>query len=297
MGAESEYRNQASGSAPSFIEKEDMEYAVCLSKPGPLPRDPRRLCPEKWRKLLPEGTLRAVYFGTEFCQDLLPGAKEAESFCTLAKGAGLEAVLLTPVVRADGLCRIQALIADLENRGMTPTVVCNDFGVLRMLRNQHPKNRRQAGRLINRALRDPRLAGQPPNLQGEEAARGGKIRTLLLRYDIAGLETDPDLEGSYLGDGETGLQRVLHLPYVFTASGRNCLLKAEAQKEDKNFAKWLSRSCPAPCRERWHAEERADLGFPLWRAGNTLFYEAPRTSVEAHLRRADRVVVHKRPMP
>lgn len=274
-----------------------MEYGLRLSNPGKFPEDPRWLCPEKWRDLLPEGPLKAVYFGSEFCQDLIPEAKEAKKFCALAKNAGLESVLLTPVVRADGLCRVQNLVTDLESQGWTPTVVFNDLGVLRMLRKQHPGVERQAGRLINRALRDPRLAGKPLDSYAEEACRGAKIRALLLSFGVSGLETDPDLEGSYLGDRVAGLQRVLHLPYVFAASGRNCLLKSEAQQEDKNFAKLLSRACSAPCRGRWHPEERADLDFPLWRAGNTLFYDATRAAVEAHLGRVDRVVIHERPMP
>jgi len=274
-----------------------MEYGVRLSSPGPFPDDPRRLCPETWRHLLPEGPLRAVYFGSEFCQDLVPDVEEAAKFCALAKAAGLEAVLLTPVVRADGLCRVEKLVADLASQGLAPTLVFNDLGVLQMLRSRHPGLKRQAGRLINRALRDPRLTEQPLESYARQATRGGQIRALLQRFGVAGLETDPDLEGSYLGDPVADLQRVLHLPYVFATSGRNCLIKAEVQAEDKNFATLLSSTCPAACRGRWHPEQRADLAFPLWRAGNTLFFEATRTSVEAHLGRVDRIVIHERPMP
>jgi hypothetical protein len=207
----------------------DMDYGVRLLSPGPFPDDPRQLCPEQWRNLLPEGPLKAVYFGSEFCQDLIPDAHEAEKFCVLANDAGLEPALLTPVVRADGLCQIQTLVADLERQGLAPTVVFNDLGVLHMLRNQHPGIKCRAGRLVNRALRDPRLAMQPLESHTKEVARGGQIRALLLRFGVAGLETDPDREGSYLGDRLAGLQRVLHLPYIFVASGRNFLIKAEVQ--------------------------------------------------------------------
>lgn len=274
-----------------------MEYAVRLASPGSLPKDPRRWCPQSWQKLLPDGPLTAVYFGSEFCQDLLPGLAEAEKFCRLAKAAGLEALLLTPVVRADGLCRVQQLVADLVTRGWNPTLVFNDLGVLRMLHNEYPAIKLQAGRLLNRALRDPRLAEQALDARPRQTSRGGAIRALLSRYGVAGLETDADLEGSYLGAGTSNLQRVLHLPYVFAASGRNCLLKAETQQDGKNFAGWLSNPCPAPCRGRWHAEARPDLSRPLWRAGNTLFYEATQATLEAHLGRADRIVIHERPLP
>lgn len=274
-----------------------MEYGIRLSQPGRLPGEPRGFCPEHFRDLLPEGPLRAVYFGSEFCQDLLPELQEAEAFCALAAEAGLEPVLLTPLVRANGLSRVEHLVAALAGRGWTPTVVFNDFGVLRMLRCRYPETKRQAGRLLNRALRDPRLADSATEPRAEDSSRGGKLRGLLLRYGVAGLETDPDLEGGYLGGREPGLQRVLHLPYVFAASGRNCLFKADAQEESRNFASGLGRECRGGCRHREQPVARPDLGFPLWRAGNTLFYEATRGSVAAHLVKADRIVVHERPMP
>jgi hypothetical protein len=40
---------------------------------------------------------------------------------------------------------------------------------------------------------------------------------------------------------------------------------------------------------------RADTAFPLWRSGNTVFYQSPRAQVEMHLAQADRVVLHERP--
>lgn len=273
-----------------------MEYGVRQLLPKPFSGDPRRLCPDELQELMPEGFLSALYFGTEFCQDLLPDSNEATEFCLLAKETGMEAVLLTPVIRADGLGRLQALINDLETRGCAPTIVFNDFGVLHLLRKEHPAIKYQAGRLFNRALRDPRLAEHSVPAQSPESGRGEAIRHLLRRFNVAGLETDPDLVGGYLGDTTSGLQRVLHLPYTFVTSGRNCLHKAEGQKDNGNFANLLSRPCPAHCRGRWQREERADLEFPLWRVGNTLFYEATRGVVEAHLDQVDRIVVHERPL-
>jgi len=274
-----------------------MEYAIRLPVPGPLPEDPRQLCPSEWQDMLPAGPLRALYLGSEFCQDLLPGIDEVEEFCAQARKAGVEAVLLTPVVRAGGLFRIEELIAASEERRLGLTVVCNDFGVLHLLCNRYPRSRFLAGRLFNRALRDPRLADHEPAPNPVAASRGGKLRQLLLRSGAEGLETDPDLDGSYLGDGSDSLRRVLHLPYIFAATGRNCLSKAATQPDGQNFAAWLDAPCAAPCRGRCEQETRTDLNFPLWRAGNTLFYTATMTSVRAHLRLTDRIVVHPRPMP
>jgi hypothetical protein len=274
-----------------------LHYAIRLAQPRSLPADPRDLCPNGVRELLPAGDLRAVYFGSEFCEDLLPDLAEAELLCQWAEETGLEAVLLTPMVRPGGLDRLKQLLDGLPGRGRRAAVVFSDWGVFRLLRTEYPHLECRAGRLLNRALRDPRLAGQAIRSHPQEASRGEQLRSFLTRSGVAGLETDPDLEGSYLGPAGENLQRVLHLPYTFVASGRNCLFKAETKKTGKNFTQWLGSECQAPCREQWHKVPREDLAFPLWRAGNTLFYEAPPGLIKAHLDRADRIVIHERPMP
>jgi hypothetical protein len=43
--------------------------------------------------------------------------------------------------------------------------------------------------------------------------------------------------------------------------------------------------------------KRQDTVVPLWRAGNTLFYEVSEVWAGAHLSRCDRIVLHERPTP
>jgi hypothetical protein len=274
-----------------------MEYGLRLAHVGTLPADPREICQAQWRGSLPPGPLRALYFGTEFCEDLLPGVDEAEAFCNLARESGIEAVLLTPIVTPQGLRRLDRLLAALQGRGCAPSVSFNDWGVLNLLRSTHVQLTRRAGRLINRGIRDPRLAQETPLPGALTHNRGEKLRSLLLRCGVIGVETDPDLEGSYLENTASALQRTLHLPYAFAVSGRNCLLKAEGMDAEDSFSKGLGKSCPALCRDRCLPVQRPDTSVPLWRAGNTLFYEVSEVWTAAHLCRCDRIVLHERPMP
>ena len=274
-----------------------MEYGLRLSHADTLPSDPREICRAPWRGVLPPGPLRALYFGTEFCEDLLPGAEEAAHLCRLARESGVEAVLMTPVVTPRGLGRIGRLLERLEERGYLPTVSFNDWGVLTLLRSAHPGLPVRAGRLINRGLRDPRMALEAPPSAPRKDGRGERVRALLARFGVCGVETDPDLEGSYLKSEPSDLQRVLHLPYVYAVSGRNCLVKAEGGGLEESFVKGLGKGCAAPCRDRCLPVKRSDTKVPLWRAGNTIFHEASEVSVAAHLSRCDRVVLHERPMP
>ncbi|MGB9082581.1 MAG: hypothetical protein WCD00_14895 [Desulfuromonadaceae bacterium] len=272
-----------------------MEYAVRLSSTAKIPVDPRHLCSSPWRELLPPAPLTAIYFGTEFCEDLLPSHDEVSRFCDQADDAGIAAVLLTPVVSVRGLKRLESLLTSLRNQQKLPAIVANDWGVLHLLCRSYPEFRRRVGRLFNRSLRDPRLTERINTCDAGETQGVSRMHSLLARMEVEAIETDVDLQGNFLGVDPDPFQRVLHLPYVFTASGRNCLVKADGVSADNSFTHGLGHVCPGRCRDRVHLVERSDTTLTLWRSGNTIFYEAPRFMVEPLLSRADCVVLHERP--
>jgi hypothetical protein len=276
-----------------------VEYGIRLRIPKAAPEDPRDLFPPEWLAFLPAGPLTALYFGTEFCEDRLPDPSEALSFCRLAEDGGWQAAFLTPVVTTDGLARLSSLLAALTDAGFRPAVVFNDWGVLGLLRESRPELPARAGRLLNRALRDPRALARdhtPGSDRKTDPERGRRLRGFLAGFGVGALETDPDLEGGYLGDGADGLQRTLHLPYAFASTGRNCLCKAEVAP-GMGISALLQEPCSAPCRGPALRADREDCPRPLWRAGNTIFYEVPRDAAEAHAAQADRIVVHEGPSP
>lgn len=274
-----------------------MEYGIRLAEPAELPRDPRETCAAAWRALLPEGNAVALYFGSEFCEDRLPAFDEAKAFCTLARDWGLEPTLLTPLVTPEGLRAIDALVAALVADDWQPAVVCNDWGVVALLRDRHPSLPRRAGRLMNRSLRDPRTyRDAPAGCATHDASRYVRLRRLFADLGVEAVESDVDLDGGYLGDGPAagaaGLERALHLPYSFAASGRGCPLKAGLYPAGDGFAKAYADRCPAPCRGKPLPASRPDTALPHWRAGNTLLYEVPRAAAQSWLARTDRIVLH-----
>jgi hypothetical protein len=279
-----------------------MEYALRLTEPAAPPRDPRDACPPAWRALLPEGPAVALYFGSEFCEDLLPGAGEAAAYCAIARERALEPTLLTPLVAAAGLARVERLLATLAGDGWRPAVVFNDWGVLETLRERHPALPRRAGRLMNRSLRDSRAyRDAPAGRATHDPTRCERLRRHFASAGVCAVESDVDLDGGYLGDGVDasgeGLRRALHVPYTFAASGRNCPLKALRYPPGEGFAKALADACPAPCRAGPVPTSRDDSPLAHWRGGNTLFYELPVEAAREWLAHTDRVVVHASPAP
>ncbi len=284
-----------------------MEYGIRLARLAEPPPDPRDACPPPWRDLLPAGPAVALYFGSEFCEDRLPGPDEARAFCALARDRGLEPTLLTPLVTPRGLESVDRLLAALAAGGFEPAVAFNDWGVLGLLRERHPSLPRRAGRLMNRSSRDPRAyrhaldGGATHDRSTHNRERCRRLRALFAAAGVAALESDPDLDGGYLGDGPDGagggLARALHLPYTFAASGRNCPLKALRYPEGNGFSKALADPCPAPCRTGPVPVTREDSPLPHWRGGNTLFYEIPAAVAQGWLAHADRVVLHPEATP
>jgi len=270
-----------------------LEYGIYKTDTGPLPTDPRETCAVRWRAVLPPAPLRAIYFGSEFCIDLLPESKTVGTFCSLARDAEVQAVLLTPLATPGGLEKIKQLLEELTQAGEAPAVVFNDWGVANLLRDSFPHLQRRAGRLMNRGLRDPRLMEKENFSKSLSGDRGRRLRALLASSGVTALETDLDLEGGFFGDGTDGLQRVLYLPYAFAASSRNCLIKADhAQTINECFTKGLDLPCNGVCSRKWHRANRSDSSLPLWRAGNTIFFEVPQFRAEHQIKLADRIVLH-----
>ena len=212
-----------------------MEYGLRIATLDKAHGNPGEFCDTKLWDMCPDAQLAALYFGTEFCQDLLPTIGEAEAFCIHCKQHDLEAVLLTPLVTNRGLNRLSRLLSHLTREGWAPAVVFNDWGVFELLRTKHPALSKTMGRLMNRGLRDPRLVMQARGSEGENTRRGAGIRKLASSLGVSAIESDADLDPGYLGTGSEGLLRTLHLPFTFVASGRNCLGKAGATAAGKGM--------------------------------------------------------------
>jgi len=69
---------------------------------------------------------------------------------------------------------------------------------------------------------------------------------------------------------------------------------AEAADDNTSFTKGLGQPCASPCLGRVLPVEREDTRQPLWRVGNTIFYEVPKDMAKTHLTGADMVVLQQR---
>ena len=148
-----------------------------------------------------------------------------------ARARGMAFTLLTPYVGNEGLAALRPLFAALSESG-GGEVVFNDWGALRVLRREYPSLTPVQGRLLNKALRDPRVtpmyaaAPSPPatiaalqgsNLDNESYA------ALLARYNVAAVEIDNLPQGNDLGFVARGLRAHAYLPFGFISTSRICM--------------------------------------------------------------------------
>ena len=226
-----------------------------------------------------------VYFGNEFCQHLIPSRDSLARIYSAAQRKGLAFTLLTPYVTDEGIERLKPLFDFLADGKGGPEVVVNDWGVLRLLRREHPSLTPVLGRLMNKMLRDPlatayyALHALTPK-PALSALRRSNLTVPVYRAFLKGsgitmVEVDNVVQGIDMNLKEMGLSGALYIPYGFVATGRICLFASLNQPKEKKFT--VSTTCSKEC-QRHSAEcsshEAPFKGNPfmLLHRGNTVFY-------------------------
>lgn len=88
-----------------------------------------------------------IYFGSEFCQHLLPTPQITEKFIKEFPNKNIS--LLTPIVNEDGLKQIDILISLFQKQNKSFEVIVNDFGVLNLIHTKYPNCEPVLGRIIS----------------------------------------------------------------------------------------------------------------------------------------------------
>lgn len=251
---------------------------------------------------------RRVYWGSEFCETLIPAAGATERLARLAGELGLGWTLVTPYVTDAGLDRIGRLLAELPRELHPEEMVVNDWGVLRRMRREQPHLRPVLGRLMNKMIRDPRVAARfdDPRAPREavEALRGfsisaGSYRAFLEESQVGRVEVDNPLQGLSVDFAAQGTAASIYLPFGYVTTGRICLPGSLGRSRGEKFTHLgaCGRECGGVVLELKNTRSPfpADRDLTLYQRGNTIFYFQPPEQVAEALENAvscgvDRVV-------
>lgn len=229
-----------------------------------------------WRKVHGDAALAAwlapfapthIYFGSEFCEHLLPSTRTLREVLARVQASGLRFALLTPIASPEVLHRLDALLPLLPDGA---EVVINDWGVAELVATRFPALRPLAGRVLCRMVRDPRLDAGWASHCGL-GLDSPALQAVLQRLRIERVEIDMPLFADAAALGRVPLLNSVHLPYYCVAKGRMCRPGSLAIEGPERFA--VGRRCRKECLTlaATTARPRTDDDWDTVEIGNSIF--------------------------
>lgn len=243
-----------------------------------------------------------LYFGNEFCERLAPLPHEAVAAYEAAARRDMRFSLLTSYVTNAGLDRYIRLFERLAALpGDTLEVIVNDWGLLRLLRRDFPTLRLVLGRLMNRMLRDPRIAGAFASARAPDAALSALrqsavsapvYRRFLERHGVEMVEFDNVIQGLDMDFRELGIAGSIYLPYGYIATGRVCMIGSLGRSSREAFD--VASACHRECQLYTLRFEYSDSPFgnrdqEFIQRGNTYFYHQGHDDILSAARMVERL--------
>lgn len=180
-----------------------------------------------------------IYFGSEFCENLIPDSSEIKKFLGLFQDKRFNLSFLTPWVTDRGLKKLEDIFKILPKG---TEIVFNDWGTFNLInkfnRGGSKNFKRVLGRLLVFHYRDPRVIAtkngklkddlQNSNLNAEN------FQKFLQVNKISRVELDNTYQG-YNFKIYKGLKTSLYYPFVFMATATNCAYKKNFDLPDCSF--------------------------------------------------------------
>lgn len=254
-----------------------------------------------------------IYFGSEFCQNLIPSLDTLKKQYFLAKDKDQAFTFVTSYVTNAGLEKLDNLLSFLNDQ-QNVEVVFNDWGVFKLIKDNYSNLDLVLGRLLTKQRRDPRML---KILEGRQKARkinqilAGKKETIilipkevpsslfeyyrgsvinapifqkyLLSQDIKRVEID-NLVWKMSVKVDKRIRVSIYLPYGYITTTRMC-----------GRLTLTYESCKKECKRYFIQLEDSSLPVPFYIIGNTIFYQSE-TPSDKYLEKLgiDRVVYQPR---
>jgi hypothetical protein len=236
------------------------------------------------------GSFDRVYYGAEFCQNLIPGLEETKRVMEKTERAGKQFTYVTPFVTEANLRKVNGILRYINRHKPGCEVVFNEWGVFRLIRGNYGNITPVMGRLLAKQQKDTSIYNSFFNEDREKSAyrrghdglcvyRQKKIPGSIKRYWMS-TAADFELTQDYLLSNGVGRIEVdnlvqgmtvkvpdrfgvsMHFPYGCISTTRLCgllnLTYSKCKKEClKYYVRMKNRGAP-----------------PVVIFGNTVFYES-----------------------
>ena len=218
-----------------------------------------------------------LYFGNEFCEQLIPSITEVRQALDFVREKGLDFTLVSPYVTEKGLERVEGLFQEVARRQPGSEVVFNDYGVLRVLNSRYGELEPVMGRLLHKMKRGPRLmtviSKLPPSTV--EYFRSSNLTVPILgeflnQNGVKRVELDNLLQG-FDFSLDDNLMGSLYYPYAYVATTRFCLSGSCDIPEKEEIIGIFP--CKQECQRYTFYLRSEVMPVILIRKGNTIFFE------------------------
>ncbi|MFH1191655.1 MAG: hypothetical protein V1670_05620 [Candidatus Omnitrophota bacterium] len=245
-------------------------------------------------KYFRKGKYQRIYWGIEFCQNLIPSLTDTEKILRFAKENSLNLSFVSPFVTEQGLRRLNKMFEWFrKQRVKNLEIVVNDWGVLECLNREFNGFFEIAlGRLLVRQQRDPVtksvLEKQPPfairgkdgkihivvhkvpDKQYQDGARQSYVNSplvqdLLAKFGVKRVELNSLLQGLNL-EG-IRFKKSLYTPFVNISTGRFCPMETRFQKI------YRINVCKRECQKYYDILRNRAIPKIIYKRGNTTFYK------------------------
>ncbi len=217
-----------------------------------------------------------LYFGNEFCEQLIPSAAQLEHVLDFVSENSLDFTLVTPYITDNGLKRLEVLLQLVAQKRPDSEVVFNDYGVLRVLRSRYSELEPVMGRLLNRMKRGPRLMmviDKLPQTTVEYFQNSNLTVPALSKFlndnGVRRVELDNVLqEFNFSLDS---FSASLYLPFAYVTTSRLCLANSCDVPEREEMVGVFP--CKQECQKYTLFLRNEIMPVLLIRKGNTIFFE------------------------
>jgi hypothetical protein len=260
-----------------------------------------------------------LYYGNEFCERLIPSQCELQKALGFAKKNDMNFSLVTPYVTDFGLEKLKALFNIVKDLKISPEVIVNDWGVLKLIKDSYPSLEPVLGRLLVKQKRGPGLKRLlerkshmifvrdsrnpqkkillvqkklPPGLdyyyKGSNAASVPILHDFLLSCGVRRIELDNPEQGIILNLPKGSISASVYIPYCYIATTFFCLT-AGCDEKKHSFLK--IKLCKRECRKYIFELRHKSFQKVLYLKGNTQFYKNSTFNRREYLRMGvDRIV-------
>jgi len=218
-----------------------------------------------------------IYFGSEFCERLIPSREELVKVLDLVDANKLSFTLMTPFITDYGLDRLISLLDELSKKSKDAEIVINDWGLLNYIKKKHNFSNLVLGRLLNKQKRGPRIMNFINDLSVGDLERFREcavdvqiFKDFLIKNKFSRIELDNLLQGIKTNLSKGTLRGSIYYPYAYISTTRYCLSNFSNEASKLNYPGILP--CKKQCKEVSFSLKNKAMPVQIKIIGNTQYF-------------------------